>query len=205
MVTQISVIKYTLSYSSYYDKTYDVYVGDLAPPPNSDHLNNTAYNISITDVLVSSSRAWKYAGNNYTEETARNRIIASISSNGSLTPFRDGPSWEGIWTVPVCDIGNNIDWITQFEGGPNGPGLPCCCGRKCKDTKEFVYASGLNGSGALVQGCQGQLKGTGISFNPVNYGFSKYHFWTAGKIAAIVIGLIIFVPMLICCCRGACR
>jgi hypothetical protein len=192
-------MKYTLSYYSYYDKTDDIYVGHLTPPPNIDHLNNTAYNISIADVLVSSSRAWKYAGNNYTEETARNRIIASISSNGTLTPFQDGPSWEGIWTIPVCDIGNNIDWITQFGDAQQGPGLPCCCGEKCKDTREFVYASGFNGSQALLQECKIQLSGTGIPFNRVNYGF-KYHFWTAGRIAAIVIGIIVFIPTLICCC-----
>jgi hypothetical protein len=176
----------------------------LTPPPNIDRLNNTAYNISIADILVSSSRAWKYAGNNYTEETARNRIIASISSNGTLTPFQDGPSWEGIWTIPVCDIGNNIDWNTQFGDEQQGLGrLPCCCGKNCKDTEEFVYASGFNGSEVLLEGCKKQLKGTGISFNRVNYGF-KTHYWSAGRQAGLCVGVILTFLLLVgwCICHG---
>ena len=198
-------MKCVLSYYYYYDAAYKGY---LTSPPNIDRLNNTAYNISIGDVLVSSSRAWQYAGNNYTAETARNRIVASISSNGTLTPFQDGPRWEGIWTVPVCDIGNNIDWNTQFGDSQEGLGrLPCCCGEKCKDTREFVYASGFNGSVVLLKGCKKQLRGTGISFNQVNYGF-KPPFWDKSKTTALAIGLIVAIPLLLlsCCfCNAYCN
>lgn len=190
-------MKYSLSYySHWHNNAHKAY---LTSPPNIDRLNNTAYNISIADVLVSSSRAWKYAGNNYTEETARNRIITSISSNGTLTPFQDGPSWEGIWTIPVCDIGNNIGWNTQFGDAQQGFGrLPCCCGKNCKDTAEFVYACGFNGSEDLLEGCQKQLKGTGISFKPANYGF-RTQYWNRGREAGITVGLV-FVLLLLCWC-----
>ena len=202
-------MKYALSYYSYLDTDDYKYKGYLNPPPNIDRLNNTAYNISITDVLVSSSRAWKYAGNNYTEETAQNRIISSISSNGTLSPFQDGPSWEGIWTIPVCDIGNNVDWNTQFGDAQQGLGrLPCCCGKKCKDTAEFVYASGFNGSEILLEGCKKQLKGTGISFNRVNYGFES-RYWSAGRQAGLCVGIVLIFLLLLglCisrCCSGCC-
>jgi hypothetical protein len=156
------------------------------------------YNLNITDAVVSSSRAWQYAGNNYTDQDAQNRIVASVASNGTLTPFQDGSAWEGVWTIPVCNVGNNVDWITEFGDKKQGYGrLPCCCGPNCTDTAEFARASGWNGSDTLLLGCRRQLADSGISFASIDYGYSgsgsfAYHWakWNAGQRTGVTIGLI---------------
>ena len=35
----------------------------------------------------------------------------------------------GVWTLPVCDVGDRIDWNGQYpKEGQEGRMLPCCCG-----------------------------------------------------------------------------
>jgi hypothetical protein len=179
--------------------------GYLAAPPNIDKFKNSTYNLNITDTVISSSRAWQYASNNYTNQDAQDRIIASVASNGTLTPFQDGSAWEGVWTIPVCNVGNNVDWNTEFGDKKQGYGrLPCCCGPNCRDTAEFARASGWNGSDTLLLGCRRQLAGSGISCASIDYGYSSsgsfaYHWaiWNAGQRTGVMIGLI-FCGLIFC-------
>ncbi len=141
-----------------------------------------------------------------------NRIEASVASNGTLTPFQDGPGWEGVWTIPVCDVGSHVEWNTQFWDKKEGFGrLPCCCGPNCADTAEFVQAAGMKDFQTLLHGCKRQLKGTEIDFSKVDYGFQtdsfahKWPTWSTGQRAGIVIGFIvafaIAIMVLYCCFR----
>jgi hypothetical protein len=95
-------------------------------PPLTQKSNKTDNN---QDITKASARAFRIGGFNYTQSTAQNRIVDSLSSNGALTPFADGAGWEGTWTLPVCDTGTN-NWNTQYGAQPSRYGmLPCCCGK----------------------------------------------------------------------------
>ena len=184
--------------------------GYLDAPSSLSKLNNSIYGIDPADISRSSARAWAYAKSNYTNDDVMNRIEASVASNGTLTPFQDGPGWEGVWTIPVCDLGVHVEWNTQFGDQKEGLGrLPCCCGPKCADTAEFVKAAGMKNYEVLRDGCERQLKGSDINFSRVDYGFGS--FWSRisiGQRAGIVIGVIfLFVALLacFCCCCGNLR
>ena len=126
------------------------------------------------------------------------RIKASVASNGTLTPFQDGIAWEGVWTIPVCDIGDRVEWNTQFGDKKEGYGrLPCCCGINCVDTKDFVEAAGMKGFQTLIHGCKRQIKGDSINFNIIDYGFvedtfgNKWRAWSTSERVGVIFGLII--------------
>jgi hypothetical protein len=98
--------------------------------------------------------------------------------------------------------------------------LPCCCGENCKDTKDFVEAANLKGFQTLLYGCEQQLKGSGIAFEDVDYGFGKIkgpkslpYYWatlSTGKKAGLAIGImaggfVALITLLVClgmCCGG---
>ena len=190
-------------------------------PPGFDKLTSSDYNISITDALKSSARTWRYQGFNYTQRDAMNRIQGSVLSNGTLTPFQDGIGWEGVWTIPVCDIGGHIQWNTQFGDKKEGYGrLPCCCGPNCSDTAAFVEAGGWKGFNGLLSGCKLQLANSDIDFSNVDYGFKssggggvslsfglKWESWGKGKRFGVVMGFIMAAGLafsLLGCCGCAC-
>jgi hypothetical protein len=193
---------------SYHRFSYDDqknFGGYLVAPPNIQKFNSTTYNLSVINAVVSSARAWQYAGNNYTNRDGQDRIIASVASNGTLTPFQDGSAWEGVWTIPVCNVGSNVDWNTKFGDKKQGYGrLPCCCGLNCMDTAEFARASGWKGSDTLLLGCRRQLADSGISFSSINYGYSgsglfmyRWVNWNTGRRAGVVILLILLALVVI--------
>jgi hypothetical protein len=152
-------------------------------------------------MVESSARAWQYSGYNYTNVTATARILDSIGSNRTLTPFQDGVKWEGVFNVPVCDIGAHIEWNTQYGDKKEGFGrLPCCCGPNCSDTKAFVEAAGMNGFQQLLSGCKSQLKGSDLNFSMIDYGFNATHHesfkekwlhWNNGQRFGVVLGFIL--------------
>ena len=92
--------------------------------------------------------------------------------------------------------------------------LPCCCGKDCKDTKDFVEAANLKGFQTLLYGCEQQLKGSGIDFASIDYGFGKKKgpkslplYWAtlntaqrAGLAIGIIIGGVVALALLVCCC-----
>lgn len=106
-----------------------VLTGYLGKPWGLDALNGSAYGIPGPAITEAAARAYLYAGFNYTQQDVNDRITASLSSNGALTPFEDGPAWEGTWSLPVCDTGD-MDWNSQYGQRKNGQYgmLPCCCG-----------------------------------------------------------------------------
>jgi len=80
-------------------------------PWGLDRLNGSVYGISggvricsiykphladhEQDIAKASARAFRVGGFNYTQAMATSRIMSSLSSNGTLTPFLDGAGWEG--------------------------------------------------------------------------------------------------------------
>jgi hypothetical protein len=129
-------------------------------PPGIESLNNDFYNITSPQVAESSARAWEFAGNNYTQETALKRLQDSLLSKGALTPFQDGAGWEGVFTLPVCDIRSRPKWVVEYDQKI----LPCCCGVNCTDTVHFLELAHLVYSNSFYKACKKQVKGTDLEW-----------------------------------------
>ncbi|KEF52544.1 uncharacterized protein A1O9_11386 [Exophiala aquamarina CBS 119918] len=136
-------------------------------PPDFAVLNGSFYSIKPSQTTESSARAWEQAGgNNYTSELSTARLLEALTSNERLTPFQDGASWEGMFTLPVCDVGTRVEWLVPYGGKI----LPCCCGEDCADTKNFIEAANLNKSESWLDACREQLRDTSLRFDSIEYG-----------------------------------
>jgi hypothetical protein len=188
----------TKYYSEIMGGIYHLYYYDgraLERPPGMDLLNDSTYGIEPWQITKSAARAWEHVGNSdYTNDIALSRLQDSLASNGTLTPFKDGPAWEGIFPFPVCDVGDHIDWVGQYGDRV----LPCCCGPKCRDTRTFVRAANLNHSSSFLKACREQLKYSDVDFDSVDYGIQtsssfleKWNHWSTAQRAGICIGIYI--------------
>ena len=123
--------------------------GWVNPPPGSDQLGQGEYmGVTIQDVINSSLDSYNVAGYNYTADTAAQRAQSALESQWA-NPGAQGPSWEGTFTIPVCDvsamIGANLfdgQYILQDYGHDS---RPVWCGPVCSDspdqTKAFIAAA----------------------------------------------------------------
>ena len=177
----------------------------LEPLTGLATLNNSIYGINATQIAGSSGRAWEVAGFNYTTDVALDRLLnASTNPSDNLTPFQDQAMWEGVFTLPVCDIGTRPQWVVQYDSKT----LPCCCGLNCTDTRAFVYAANLNKTRSWKEACRKQLKGSDLDFESIDYGIEdNRNFWDklstgakAGFVIGCVGGLVFLILLLICCC-----
>ncbi|KAJ5170612.1 uncharacterized protein N7500_003395 [Penicillium coprophilum] len=133
--------------------------GWVNPPPGADKLGQGDYaNIHATDIINSSLDAYNTAGFNYTSEIGSSRALDAIKNSWG-NPAAQGASWEGIFTIPVCDIGNAIgadyvgkEYILQPYGHES---RPVWCGPICKGnahtaqddaqtTKDFIKAANMD-------------------------------------------------------------
>jgi len=81
----------------------DTRFGLVRRPHGMDALGKGDYStIHITDVIKSSLQAYEVAGYNYTPEFALDRAKSAMERN--INPLREGPSWEGIFSIPVCNV-----------------------------------------------------------------------------------------------------
>ena len=81
-------------------------------PHGMDKLGKGDYSlITYKDVILSSLAAWDVAGLDYTEDTGLKRVKDAIET-GDGKSF--GPSWEGIFNIPVCNV-ENVPWVGDFD------------------------------------------------------------------------------------------
>ena len=123
--------------------------GWVAQPPGMDQLGQGDYaSLNVSDVINSSLDAYNVAGYNYTSATAASRAQSAIQDQWR-NPGAQGPSWEGTFTIPVCDIGSTIG-ANYFDGQyilqPYGhDSRPVWCGPICSgsldQTKAFITAA----------------------------------------------------------------
>ena len=123
--------------------------GWVNPPPGSDQLGQGEYvGVTIQDVINSSLDSYNVAGYNYTADTAAQRAQSALESQWA-NPGAQGPSWEGTFTIPVCDISSIIganlydgQFILQDYGHDS---RPVWCGPICSNsadqTKAFIAAA----------------------------------------------------------------
>ncbi|KAL9610586.1 MAG: hypothetical protein Q9167_004712 [Letrouitia subvulpina] len=101
--------------------------GWVEAPKGSKLLGTGAYSgVTVEDVIRSSVATYKAGGYNYDEAFAQNQIRDAIAAGRQ--PGLQGPSWEGIFTIPVCEVGWAIDppIITkdkQYILSPYGGGM----------------------------------------------------------------------------------
>ncbi|KAJ5360143.1 hypothetical protein N7517_009334 [Penicillium concentricum] len=67
-------------------------------------------NLKPQDAIKSSLKSWRAAGNNYTPSTFTDRMGEMFTESTKIKS--DGVNMEGLWTIPVCDIGKTTqpDW-----------------------------------------------------------------------------------------------
>ncbi|KAJ5156706.1 hypothetical protein N7492_009509 [Penicillium capsulatum] len=122
-------------------------------PPGAQVLNKGDYkDISVQDVINSSLDAWNVAGLDYNEDTRKSRAEDAVQQ-GWANPAQKGASWEGIFNIPVCDVGWAVDgdlhrkeWVLQPYGKDSRPNWcgPICEGDHQK-TIDFINAAQMGG------------------------------------------------------------
>ncbi|KAJ5096138.1 hypothetical protein NUU61_005494 [Penicillium alfredii] len=127
--------------------------GWVASPPGADQLGKNEFSgVKIEDIINSSLDAYNVAGYDYTAEKGSERASDALS-NSWANPGSQGASWEGIFTVPVCDIGGAVDadyqlkdYILQPYGHDSRP-VWCgpICGGDLQKTKDFINAANMGG------------------------------------------------------------
>ena len=108
-------------------------------------------------------------------------LAQSIVGKGSLD---DLAAMEGVWTLPVCDMGKHSDWNSDFTAtianADNAilPNCPCCWGPNCSQTKNFIQAAQMNNFDTIHDRCKAQLRSC-AAWPP---GVTEIDFGDSGKI-----------------------
>ncbi|KAK3167388.1 hypothetical protein OEA41_010515 [Lepraria neglecta] len=91
--------------------------------------------VTVQDVINSSLDAYNVAGYHYDNSTAYNRVQSALQGQWR-NPDTQGPSWEGTFTIPVCDVSSAINsnyqgkqYILQPHNYDNS--RPMWCGPVC--------------------------------------------------------------------------
>jgi hypothetical protein len=167
---KLSRSKFNHKHSYYYkNKAYKLQRWQQAAPhdePNghpvgpfgADELGKGAYRyVRIADVIKASVDAYDVAGYEYTNPTAQARVEDALTK-GWANPGAQGPSWEGTFTIPVCDVGDSFERsdTDTYKGGYDWrQGI--CSGDK-DETKKFMKAANREGWYKQVGGFSGDHK-----------------------------------------------
>ncbi|PLB55528.1 hypothetical protein P170DRAFT_443287 [Aspergillus steynii IBT 23096] len=108
--------------------------------------------ISIEDIINSSLDAYNAAGYDYNADKATERASDAVS-NAWASLGKKGASCEGVFTIPVCDVGGAVN--SDFESKeyilqPYGHDMrPVWCGAICggdqQTTQIFINAANMGG------------------------------------------------------------
>lgn len=126
--------------------------GWVDPPPGADQLGLGDYSgVTVQDVINSSLDSYNVAGYSYNADTAAQRAKSALQDQWA-NPGSQGPSWEGTFTIPVCDVGAaveagfpNGEFILQEYGHDSRP-VWCgpICGKSADQTKAFIAAAQMD-------------------------------------------------------------
>ena len=112
-------------------------------------------NLDKQDIISSSLDAYNVAVYNYTYDLGRERIQQAVA-NGTQQFQVAGAAWEGIFTIPVCDVGWTINTTVNIHKKsvilqPYGVNklLQFCnkamCGDDAQRTTDFLAAANMKG------------------------------------------------------------
>ena len=115
----------------------------------------------MQDGILSSLSAYEVASYDYENITAYNKVNSALEGQWA-NPGAQGPSWEGTFTIPVCDVSTAIEadyqdkqYILQPYNGDNS--RPIWCGRMCgvnsTTTQAFIAAAQMTNFDSPKQAC----------------------------------------------------
>ncbi|KAI1440911.1 hypothetical protein F5Y02DRAFT_411169 [Annulohypoxylon stygium] len=144
--------------------------GYVTMPLGADQLGQGDYaGIKVSDVISSSIDSYNVAEYAYDANKAAERVNEALQE-GWRNPGAQGPSWEGTFTIPVCDVSGAVgqDWFDKEyilqEYGSNS--RPVWCGPICSNdwdkTKRFIDAANMDGFKSPKHICTG--KGIDIKY-----------------------------------------
>ncbi|KAI9677475.1 MAG: hypothetical protein M1817_006429 [Caeruleum heppii] len=131
--------------------------GYVEMPPGASQFGQVPYqNFNIQKVISSSLDAYNNAGLTYSSKNGYDRALSAIKE-GWANPGAAGVGWEGIFTIPVCDIGHAVDpgyvvvkkqeilqeygqgKVPQWCGDP----IPNICSRSVDQYNAFIFAANM--------------------------------------------------------------
>ncbi|KAJ5178099.1 uncharacterized protein N7500_000798 [Penicillium coprophilum] len=131
-------------------------------------------NLDPLDSIKSSVKSFKAAGNNYDASTFSSRMAEILATGADV--YSEGPSMEGLWTIPVCDISKTVNNPDYVYGGkdeilsPYGyDQRPHWCGPICgmdkNATAEFYKAANFKDDfdKPFLEGCKDYYYGTSMN------------------------------------------
>ncbi|KAH8433965.1 uncharacterized protein LDX57_011601 [Aspergillus melleus] len=127
--------------------------GWVASPPGADQLGQGPYSgVSVEDIINSSLDAYNAAGYDYNADKAAERASDAVA-NAWASPGEKGASWEGVFTIPVCDVRGAVDSdfeMKEYILQPYGHKMrPVWCGAICggdqQTTQSFINAANMGG------------------------------------------------------------
>lgn len=137
-------------------------LGWVTSPPGADKLGKGDYAaVTIQDILNSSLDAYIVAGYNYDNITAYQRAQSALKQQWA-NPAAQGTAWEGIFSIPVCNISAAINgspsWSGEYILQPYGhESRPVWCGPICDGnitkTRAFIHAANMENFESPVHFC----------------------------------------------------
>ncbi|KAH6680644.1 hypothetical protein B0J14DRAFT_579054 [Halenospora varia] len=147
-------------------------------------LQDPLYNIQPQDIVASSLHSYIVGKFAYDESTINQRVQNSLSSKPEDQFFSQGVKFQGVWTLPVCDVGTHGDWVENTAQMK----LPCCCGINCDETTNFMKAARLSGMKSVNDKCATQFP----SYKASAAVRSRY---TDMKFVLLVFSLVVFFQL----------
>ncbi|CAL8578177.1 hypothetical protein XPA_003976 [Xanthoria parietina] len=139
--------------------------GWTAAPPGSEQLGTGLYaGVTVQDIISSSLDAYNVARFSYDASTASARAQDALT-NGWANPGSHGASWEGVFTLPVCDVGWAASASADLERkqyilqGHDHDARPNWCGPVCtgdlETTRQFIEAANMQNFESPKVLCEG--------------------------------------------------
>ncbi|KAL8693421.1 MAG: hypothetical protein Q9224_003753, partial [Gallowayella concinna] len=125
------------------------------------------------DIISSSLDSYNVARYSYDASTAAARAQDALT-NGWANPGNSGASWEGVFTIPVCDVGwaanSDLERKQYILQGHDHDARPNWCGPICNGdegmTQEFIKAANMEGFRSPKVLCESEQ--TEVIMSPAN-------------------------------------
>ncbi|MCJ1403223.1 Mucin-21 [Xylographa trunciseda] len=157
----------------------------IDPLPGLPELANATYGIPPPNITASSLASYLAAQFAYQPSTFYSTLDTKALLDPSQQAFAQGASFQGVWTLPVCDVpASHASWVANYTADL----LPCCCGVDCSETEAFFNASRLAGWGTVNSKCGTQYSGF-VAISPAR-GRVRVGMGLLGAVGMLWVGMI---------------
>jgi hypothetical protein len=157
-------------------------------PPSLSKLSSPLYNITAQDITAGALHTYRAGGLNYDDSQINSRIRNTISLNSSDSFLVQGVRFQGVWTLPVCDVGRQAGWVANAADGM----MPCCCGPDCAETETAWKLMGIPKRGAVQAKCKTQCPSCASGNAAVASVDGRTSVLAGGVVAMLVASWLIF-------------